>query len=775
MSEGRLVLLGLVGMLFRSISGENADAYRFMECELEDSQNLHLIQVKGRLLADEPELEAPEMKGVSYGPSPFTRAERNRHQDYFCDAAEPMWGDWGGGRGDLRLIRSMGANTVRLYGNDPDLEHRRFLDHAHSLGLGVIPGMGDKAFAASACRGTGAFVCFEGARDAYLKNLNSGFLLANRSYHPAMKYFIVVNEPELKLPGLAEPKKFAKAIATAIDGVLEAEDLAGVVGPRPNLTVTFSFAACAQCEKFNDRPGLGQIWTLVDALSNPAKYAVQSQHNLTEFFRTRLTLSFNSGNPSGEIQNLFLKHYEEIFPRTPIFIAEYHNPGNPDLQGDLENILSIARSSALLLGISFFEFQNRYDQAGHLVWGMFDPQEEKTELRLNFEEFATAVPCLSPVFDKGRTIPQQLTAAYGGNFLHQNTCLANPQQVPVSLHGFGQIQGLQNVTAMQQFVKRAVEKLGGFVPYVVPRETAQIFVHPDSTYRELESVLTTHPEWARWDTFASCTVDKTALKSTLGGKIGYICGQGYADCDKIPQTCKEDLWDTASWVFGAHFKELVYAKDETPKPLQHCYLDGAAHFVRSSIWKKSAVKPECVVPLGWSDPNKVFITQHGFHLIWKNQDPTAMKIFIERAVEHMGGIVTSQVPTSFVKQMLALEASFESLQTALQSQPSWANWGSGAACVPDRAAKAREVGAAIGLVCSKNLFDCGSIPDTCKRTVWDNAAFAFGSYYKAITSTRQRAYPLYDCEFTGRAIFASPHVYKAFNLTEECVVPLGQS
>ena len=42
----------------------------------------------------------------------------------------------------------------------------------------------------------------------------------------------------------------------------------------------------------------------------------------------------------------------------------------------VEEILSVAASSSLLLGISFFEFQNRYDQAGHLVWGMFDPQKD---------------------------------------------------------------------------------------------------------------------------------------------------------------------------------------------------------------------------------------------------------------------------------------------------------------------------------------------------------------------------------------------------------------
>ena len=43
--------------------------------------------------------------------------------------------------------------------------------------------------------------------------------------------------------------------------------------------------------------------------SSPAKsfrYGIQAKHNLTEFFNTRFTYSFNSGNPSAEIQALNL-------------------------------------------------------------------------------------------------------------------------------------------------------------------------------------------------------------------------------------------------------------------------------------------------------------------------------------------------------------------------------------------------------------------------------------------------------------------------------------
>jgi len=660
---------------------------------------------------------------------------------------------------------------VRLYGNDPTLEHQKFLDHAQSLNLEVIPGMGDRAF--QQCKGIGNFSCFQGAKEAYLQNLQKGFLVG-KAYHPSIKYFIVVNEPELKLPSLGEPKKFAKAIVSAIDGVLDAEEELGVEGPKPNLTVTFSFAFCNQCDNFRDRPGLGQLWTLKDALLNPEKYGVEPKRNLTAFFETRFTFSFNSGNPSDEIQSLFLDHYEVAFPSTPIFVAEYHNPGNPHLKKDLKQILRVARHSSLLLGISFFEFQNRYDQAGHLIWGMFDPQghDEHDSARSQVVKFKETselhVPCLSPVFDHDTTIIEELTKAYKGPGVNMSKlCLPDPDKVLVSKHGFLQMVGLKNVTAMQIFIKRVVTKLGGFVPYVVPAEIAEMFMNPFARYRDLEAMLVSHPEWARWDVFASCMVDVEATNSTVAGKLAYICGLGYVDCSKVPESC-EDLWDTASWVFGTHFREVVYSQDFTPKPLQHCYLDGAAQFVRSSIWKKMPVKKDCIVPLGWTDPNKVHISQHGFHLVWSNRDPVAMKVFITRALEHTGGKLETNVPESFVTETLALEGSFKMLQDTLAAHPPWGSWET-AACVPDREAKARDVGAAIGLVCSKGIFDCGQIPAECKGSVWDQAAYVFGSYYRNL-KVRSSTSPLYDCAFDGRAVFAGPHLYKQFNYTPACIV-----
>lgn len=66
----------------------------------------------------------PTMKAVSYGPVPLKEpgagAGLLAQDDWMVEAAKPMWGLRG--RDDLGIVRQLGANTVRLYGNNPKLE-----------------------------------------------------------------------------------------------------------------------------------------------------------------------------------------------------------------------------------------------------------------------------------------------------------------------------------------------------------------------------------------------------------------------------------------------------------------------------------------------------------------------------------------------------------------------------------------------------------------------------------------------------------------------------
>ena len=42
-------------------------------------------------------------------------------------------------------------------------------------------------------------------------------------FRPPPRTIIVINEPDLKIPGISKPDKFCKAIISAIDGMLDAE------------------------------------------------------------------------------------------------------------------------------------------------------------------------------------------------------------------------------------------------------------------------------------------------------------------------------------------------------------------------------------------------------------------------------------------------------------------------------------------------------------------------------------------------------------------------
>lgn len=115
--------------------------------------------------------------------------------------------------------------------------HKSFLDEAHEQGLKVVPGMSDFPYTQMVpgpCIQT-HYDCFNQSRDSYALNLQTGFLTEFQEYHPALSYFILINEPDLKMPSTTTtepggPKHMARAVVSAFDGLLEAEKLANVTG-----------------------------------------------------------------------------------------------------------------------------------------------------------------------------------------------------------------------------------------------------------------------------------------------------------------------------------------------------------------------------------------------------------------------------------------------------------------------------------------------------------------------------------------------------------------
>jgi hypothetical protein len=369
------------------------------------------------------------MKGISYGPSPMMTPGNLPNDDFMCDDAKAQWGSTG--RNDLAVIKALGANAIRLYGNDFEVDHSGFLDLAASLELSVLPGISDFPYlqASYSCRVAHGYDCFSTIRSAYRGNLRKGFLGKDKKYHSALKYIIAINEPDMKLPDISQPRLYSKAIVSALDGMLAAEEDEGVVGPRPNFTVAFSFTVCGNpCGNWGQKPALGQMWMLRDAIHNPWNYDYKPKHDLGHLYKIRFTNSFNTGNAAWEIPNLFLTAYQVQFPETPVFIAEYHCP-NQDTRSDVQNILNLANRSRLLQGISFFEYMVRHDVGGHEDWGLFYPKEQakvSSTSPMNDMAYFGAhynVPCLLPK----EAQPALLATAYGGNFSEVDRLLHLPE------------------------------------------------------------------------------------------------------------------------------------------------------------------------------------------------------------------------------------------------------------------------------------------------------------------------------------------------------------
>lgn len=336
------------------------------------------------------------MKGISYRPVPLRAHGKFVHEDFMSEATQAMWGS-SEGRGDLGIIKSLGANTVRLYGDDPTLDHGPFLHEAMKQGLEVIAGISDYPFTEMPgnCVSTN-YNCYHQVKAHYMQNLKRGFLVQLNAYHPALKTVVLINEPERKFPsGLRD---FCRAAVSAFDAALDAESELGVVGEAPAFTVTFSFQACTECFRYGQKPAMGQMIELGKAMMHPESVGYHPNNDLWAAYRVRFVNSVNIAEPANDIPGLFLDLYGKEFPHMPVFFGEYHNPHKWDQTQDLQTVLNTAANeSTMLQGISFLEYQVRYGKGASAEYsGIFSLDNVSvTKMRIGQENFSAY--CLRPV------------------------------------------------------------------------------------------------------------------------------------------------------------------------------------------------------------------------------------------------------------------------------------------------------------------------------------------------------------------------------------------
>lgn len=602
------------------------------------------------------------LKGISYGPVPTKRlGEGPVDDDFMTSAYEPLWGD--SGRGDLSVMRAIGANTVRLYGNDPRFDHSGFLDTAQKHGIHVIPGMSNYPYtdAPNACRSTG-WDCYEQLKAQYAANLQKGFQ-KDGSYHPALSHVIIINEPDYKAPGLGQPKLFCKAIISAFDGMLDAEREAGIAGASVKFTATFSFGVCSACSRYNSKPALGQMYDLRAAMLDPSIVGYTPKNDLATAYRERFVQSFNTPSPAFVIKGEFLQYYKQEF-QEPFFIGEYHAPMTAQAE-DLASIMQLAGDgSNLFLGISYFEFQVAYWKGGsEMAFGMLGLGDMEITKFSAFGRDYSAWCLNGSVPDPhgkqpGATIVQAVVDAFGGAGLDWNSlCVFDPNKVPVTSDGYGHILSQRSTLQMQAFVTRVVGHMGGVVSDQNGLETFAARYSGESQpaaggFAQLAGELGGHPDWARWDTVsAACVADRSASAATLGKAMGYACGRLSAfDCEDLPEQCNSSIWTRADYIFSTYYSEVAGGSGA----LENCSFDGAALCAAREAYEASS--GGCVVS---EDPESTAMTQDGYNVILSGgsdkvaafigrvlRDELHERVADEAALRRLASNSTAQLPAS---------------------------------------------------------------------------------------------------------------------------------
>lgn len=365
------------------------------------------------------------MKGVAYSPMPMKQSVQINGDDFMSEKAGALYADWG--RGDLKIMKEMGANTVRMYGNDANTSHRAFLDEAHKHGLRVIAGMSKFGFTQGPdnCL-INDWYCYRQTYFYFHKQLQMGFTIGDgKQYHPALKAMIICNEPALDLHGDKKRHLTCRAMASVFDAMIQAEKDLGITGNPIAFTITWAFADFEN----TGMPGLASMLEFYECLKQGTEKAptlYEAKNDLVKAFHERWVNSFNTQNVWYEVQYQFLDKYASS-PfwshdlKIPVFIGEYHNIDRPDTQ-DLKKLLGLTKSKKypFFLGFNFFEYTRaKWKPAGpdgtNVQWdfGLFD-YGDCPLLDMDYLGNTWTVWNLVPAKDhKGRDLLQQLLYAYG--------------------------------------------------------------------------------------------------------------------------------------------------------------------------------------------------------------------------------------------------------------------------------------------------------------------------------------------------------------------------
>jgi len=353
---------------------------------------------------------------------------------------EAQWGS--SGRDDLGVIKTLGANAVRLYhsfGVEYNHDHGKFLDRAEELGLHVMVAMHTQVPCPN-------FDCSASVKSFITSGLAQGFL-KNKTWHPAISTIVLLDQPDaLSFGGDPEPPTCAKgkepecrlkASLSAMDGFLQAEKAAGlnVTHSNVNFTITWgpqygdsidtSFPKGTLYYGFHDMNHGVHDPDIVDYSPKT------SSDDWSNAYNNRYVHSLVAVQPWAIMKAQVLAAYDQFLP-TPMFIAEYraNNMGGPGVESDLKAMDEEAKKGGPFLGANLYQFQKAYQNAkGMPQCGIFDLGNKSTgSVNVCQDDVRTHRPachnwdvyCLNPNTQGRRA--QAMVSAWGGKIEEHAMC-----------------------------------------------------------------------------------------------------------------------------------------------------------------------------------------------------------------------------------------------------------------------------------------------------------------------------------------------------------------
>lgn len=253
-------------------------------------------------------------------------------QSYLSQSCEPSC------RNDMKTIKDMGINLIRLYDWDPRNDHSQFLDHAHDLGIKVVVPI-------SNWLPTQGPDTWDKEVPNYFRHGNFGNR-DNNDWHPAIAGVIISNELDQEEGG----RYYQNAIGLVERFLQEADALKFSKSVPVGVPVTFA--------KRSEMPS----WQAFDQLVNDPRMASYRSRLMLcpQTYNDATYLFVNAeGTGKGWVQQTW-ERYQLPILFTEIGASRTNNPDSSIVRDQLRGAIEYQNSNPQqLIGAIHFQFDNK--------------------------------------------------------------------------------------------------------------------------------------------------------------------------------------------------------------------------------------------------------------------------------------------------------------------------------------------------------------------------------------------------------------------------------